>query len=160
MRPVTPPEERGWIWTLRAQIILGIALAPVAVAAIALPWGLIKVMGAPDPDRETTGTVVDTAFGGRATCVAIVEFSVDGRTYRTRSNENSRYVCDAGTGGEEVVHYESADPDEAYAGDRSTRDDGSQIVGIGLGALAVAVLPALAAALDRGVDARRQRAAR
>lgn len=151
-------QERGWIWRLRAQVLLGITLAPVIFAAVALPWGLIQVATAPAPDREIIGTVVGTDRDGRSTCVKVVEYTVDGRTYRTESNVNSSLYCDIGSGGEEVVHYESDDPSHAYAGDISTEQEGSWLVAAGLGALAVAVAPGLVTLLDYVVFRARRRA--
>ena len=149
-----------WIDTLRARILLGITLAPVAFAVVALPWGLIKVAGAPDPDRETTGTIVDTDERARSTCVTVVEFTVDGRSYRASSVAEQRYACAAARGSEEVVHYESADPDAAYAGDVSPREQGARRVRAGLAALALATLPGLLALVDLAVFRARARAPR
>lgn len=146
----------GWIHTLRAQILLGIALAPVAFALVALPWGGIQVAGAPDPDRETTGTVVGNESDSRSTCVLEVEYTVDGRTYRTETNDNSTYLCDIETG-EEVVHYEAGDPSEAYAGDLSTRQEGSWLLYGGLGGLGLGVVLGLLPLSDRVVFGLRRR---
>lgn len=160
MRDDGAPGERkqGWIWRLRAQVLLGIALAPVAFALVALPWGLIQVATAPDPDRQTVGTVVGTDREGRSSCVKVVEYTVDGETYRTESNVNSSLYCDIGSGGEETVHYEADDPAAAYAGDISTEQEGSWLVYAGLGALALAVLPGLVALADYLVFRARRRA--
>lgn len=144
----TGEQRRGWIWRLRAQVLLGITLAPVFFAALALPWGLIQVATAPDPDQMTTGTVVGTEREGRSSCVKVVEYVVDGETYRTESNVNSSLYCRVGAGGEETVHYESGDPGRAYAGSISTEQEGSWLVRAGLGALAIALVPGLVALLD------------
>lgn len=146
----------GWIHTLRAQVLLGIALAPLAFALVALPWGSIKLAGAPDPDRETTGTVVGNASGGRSTCVKVVEYAVDGRTFRTETNKSSMGYCDLESG-EEVVHYEADDPSEAYAGEISTEQEGRWLFSSGLGGLAIAAVLGLLPALDRLVFGLRRR---
>lgn len=147
----------GWIHTLRAQILLGVALAPVAFALLAVPWGLIQLAGAPDPDSRTTGTVVGSDGDGRSSCVKVVEYAVDGRTYRTETNSGSSFICDIGAGGEEVVHYEADDPSEAYAGSLSTEQEGSWMLWSGLGALGVAAALGLLPLLDRVVFGLRRR---